>query len=64
MKLLFTSSISAAHGWDTSRGPVPEAILTDPHVAAGIGYGASKFVAESVGIMFQLLHILLTDFVG
>lgn len=48
VKFLFSSSISAAQSWEVSRGPVPEDVLSDPKVAVGTGYGASKYVAEGV----------------
>ena len=50
VKVLYTSSISATHRWDVSRGPVPEEILRNPEVASPSGYGASKFVVENVSI--------------
>lgn len=61
-KLLFTSSISAAHGWDTSNGPVPEEPLPDPKVATSSGYASSKFVVEQVGL-FQALWRSRSHFV-
>ncbi|GJE88919.1 acetyl-CoA synthetase-like protein [Phanerochaete sordida] len=50
VKLVFTSSISAAFGWDVNKGPVPDRVLDDPTVALALtlGYGASKFVAENI----------------
>ena len=48
VRLLFTSSVGAASGWDTQRGPVPEVPLDDPEAAAGTGYAASKYVVEQV----------------
>ncbi|KAJ6491543.1 putative aminoadipate reductase [Mycena vulgaris] len=44
-RFLFTSSIASAQGWDLSRGPCPEDILSDTSAAIG-GYGQSKYVAE------------------
>ena len=54
VKLLFTSSVAAALAWDGSRGPVPEEVITDPGVAVGTGYGASKFASENVRIKQRL----------
>lgn len=51
VKLLFTSSVAAAYKWDTSRGAVPEEVLSDTYVASANGYGASKFVAENVRLL-------------
>ena len=48
IKLLVTSSIGIANGWDSAKGPVPERLLPDPEIAAGIGYTASKYVVEYV----------------
>ncbi|GJE99007.1 acetyl-CoA synthetase-like protein [Phanerochaete sordida] len=48
VKLLFTSSVAAALNWDVSRGPIPEEILTNPEIALGTGYGASKFITENL----------------
>ena len=45
-KLLFTSSISVAHGCDPGAGPIPEAPLPDPSVATSSGYASSKYVVE------------------
>ncbi|KAJ6473938.1 putative aminoadipate reductase [Mycena vulgaris] len=46
-RFLFTSSIASAQGWDLSRGPCPEDILSDTSAAIG-GYGQSKYVAEQI----------------
>lgn len=56
VRLLFTSSIAAAQGWELSRGAVPESVLPDPQVAAASGYGASKYVVEQVRSM--IFHIV------
>ncbi|KIP12189.1 hypothetical protein PHLGIDRAFT_371020 [Phlebiopsis gigantea 11061_1 CR5-6] len=48
MQLLVTSSIGAVDRWDPKDGPVPEHALTDPIVAAGAGYGSSKYVVEQI----------------
>ncbi|KAH7928011.1 putative aminoadipate reductase [Leucogyrophana mollusca] len=45
-RFLFTSSISSAQSWDQSRGPFPEEVQFDAGIAAGLGYGASKYVCE------------------
>lgn len=47
-KLLFTSSVSVAHGLDPRSGPVPETTLPDPTVATSSGYASSKYVIERV----------------
>jgi thioester reductase-like protein len=47
-RFLFTSSISSAQGWDKTKGPFPEEVQYDASVAAGVGYGASKYVCERV----------------
>lgn len=60
MQLLVTSSIGAVDRWDPKDGPVPEHALNDPIVAAGAGYGSSKYVVEQVTSIFssypQVLH--------
>ncbi|GJF00089.1 acetyl-CoA synthetase-like protein [Phanerochaete sordida] len=48
VQLLVTSSVSVANGWPASKGPVPEQLLPDPEVAAGQGYGSSKYVVEHI----------------
>lgn len=48
VKLLFTSSIGLANGWDLRKGPVPERALPDPAIATSTGYTASKYVVEQV----------------
>ena len=58
VRLLYTSSVSAAAGYDTSRGPVPEEPLVDPEVAVATGYGASKFVVENVRVLHETLNRL------
>lgn len=50
-RLLFTSSVGTASGWDPSRGPVPEQPLDDPDSATHTGYAASKYVVEQVRSM-------------
>ncbi|KAI6017886.1 putative aminoadipate reductase, partial [Pisolithus marmoratus] len=47
-RFMFTSSISSAQSWDTTRGPVPDDVITDVAVAVGGGYGSSKYVGERV----------------
>ncbi|KIK64025.1 hypothetical protein GYMLUDRAFT_241246 [Collybiopsis luxurians FD-317 M1] len=49
LRFLFTSSISAAQGWDASKkGPYPEEILMDAGGAVGMGYGEGKYVSERI----------------
>ncbi|KZT19320.1 acetyl-CoA synthetase-like protein [Neolentinus lepideus HHB14362 ss-1] len=48
VKLLFTSSITVAQSWDTSKGLFPEEILPVPEPAVGGGYGEGKYVVERV----------------
>lgn len=48
MKLLVTSSIGVARGWDSANGPVPERPLSDLNVEASSGYASSKYVVEKV----------------
>lgn len=55
IKLLVTSSVGIAGGWDPAKGPVPERLLPDPEVAASIGYTASKYVVESVSLLWPLV---------
>jgi len=50
VKFIFTSSISAAYGWDHTIGPYPEEMVHDPKYAVGNGYGESKYVVEQVRI--------------
>ncbi|KAF8438365.1 putative aminoadipate reductase [Boletus edulis BED1] len=47
-RFLFTSSVASAQGWDKSRGAFPEEVQYDAGVAAGPGYGASKYVSERI----------------
>ncbi|KAG6847198.1 hypothetical protein H0H93_009569, partial [Arthromyces matolae] len=47
-RFLFTSSVTSAQSWPLTRGPYPEEIVTDPSIAVGPGYGASKYVAERI----------------
>ena len=47
-KLLFTSSVSVAHGLDPRLGHVPETPLQDASAAIGSGYASSKYVVEQV----------------
>ena len=55
VRLLVTSSIGIASAWPAGKGPVPEQILPDPEVAAGQGYGSSKYVVEHVS-SYLFLH--------
>ncbi|CAA7265482.1 unnamed protein product [Cyclocybe aegerita] len=48
LKFLFTSSVSSASSWDTTRGPYPEEIMLDARYAVGHGYGEAKYVCERV----------------
>ncbi|KAJ3555456.1 hypothetical protein NM688_g2570 [Phlebia brevispora] len=48
VRVFYTSSISAAAGYDPALGPVPEEPLSDPGVVLATGYGASKFVVEKL----------------
>ncbi|GJE96032.1 acetyl-CoA synthetase-like protein [Phanerochaete sordida] len=48
IRLLFTSSIGIANGWDMKQGLVPEHSLSDPTSATSTGYTASKYVTEKV----------------
>ncbi|KAH7882112.1 putative aminoadipate reductase [Phlebopus sp. FC_14] len=45
-RFLFTSSVASAQCWDKSKGAFPEEVQFDAGVAAGAGYGASKYVCE------------------
>ncbi|KAF5384130.1 hypothetical protein D9615_003351 [Tricholomella constricta] len=47
-RFVFASSVGAAQGWDTPRGPVPEEVIIDASVALGGGYGEAKYVCERV----------------
>ncbi|KAG2369146.1 hypothetical protein BDR07DRAFT_1477459 [Suillus spraguei] len=51
---MFTSSISSAQSWDRAKGPFPEEVQYDTEVAAGPGYGASKYVAERILVNSKL----------
>ena len=67
VRLLFTSSVGIAGGWDPSRGPVPEKPLDDPSVGASTGYAASKYVVEQVRVdrsqaCIVLIHSMRIDF--
>ncbi|KAJ7485112.1 male sterility protein-domain-containing protein [Mycena galericulata] len=46
-RFLFTSSIATVDSWDSSRGPFPELMMADAHLAMG-GYGQGKYVAERI----------------
>ncbi|KAF4610030.1 hypothetical protein D9613_010647 [Agrocybe pediades] len=48
IKVLFTSSISAAYSWDTTNGAYPEEVVLDAKYAVGNGYGESKYVSERI----------------
>ncbi|KAJ7157427.1 putative aminoadipate reductase [Mycena filopes] len=48
VRILFTSSIATAQGWDRRRGPFPEELQLDAGVAVGNGYGESKYVSERI----------------
>jgi thioester reductase-like protein len=50
IQILCTSSIGVGMGWDQSKGPVPETPISDPSVATGNGYSASKYIVEQVSI--------------
>ena len=56
VKLLVTSSIGVANGWDPADGPVPESPLDDANAASSTGYTASKFVVEKVSKSFRSCH--------
>ncbi|KAJ7636277.1 putative aminoadipate reductase [Roridomyces roridus] len=47
-RVLFTSSVASASGWDQSKGAFPEEVQLDASVALGGGYGESKYVAERI----------------
>lgn len=63
-QFLFTSSISAAVGWDAQNGPVPEQVLPSDGVASGMGYGASKYVVERVSHGVSTTQMFITGFLG
>ncbi|KAJ7604455.1 hypothetical protein FB45DRAFT_850695 [Roridomyces roridus] len=48
VRVLFTSSVASATGWDQSKGAFPEEVQLDASVAVGSGYGESKYVAERI----------------
>ncbi|THG96088.1 hypothetical protein EW026_g5678 [Hermanssonia centrifuga] len=48
IRVLFTSSVSVAHGWDVVNGPVPEESLPNPELAVSTGYASSKYVTEQL----------------
>ncbi|OLN95479.1 Iterative polyketide synthase CazM 7 [Colletotrichum chlorophyti] len=45
--LVFVSSVSTVHNWDSKKGPVPEVSFTDLRLPKG-GYGCSKAVASLI----------------
>lgn len=53
VRILMTSSIGIATGWDMAKGPVPEHPLPDPAPVAGFGYAASKYVVEQVRLSYR-----------
>ncbi|KAG2140138.1 putative aminoadipate reductase [Suillus clintonianus] len=53
-RFMFTSSISSAQSWDRAKGPFPEEVQYDAGVAAGPGYGASKYISERVIVNSKL----------
>ncbi|KAJ7625826.1 putative nonribosomal peptide synthetase, partial [Roridomyces roridus] len=48
VRVLFTSSIASAQGWDQSLGPFPEELQLDATVAVGNGYGEGKYASERI----------------
>ncbi|KAJ7624410.1 putative aminoadipate reductase [Roridomyces roridus] len=48
VRVLFTSSVASATGWDQSKGLFPEEVQLDASVAVGSGYGESKYIAERI----------------
>lgn len=64
-RFLFISSVASVQSWDKALGAVPEAIVEDLSVAAGRGYGESKYVAEQVRhVVFVFVLILSWQIVG
>ena len=61
VKLIFTSSISSASSWSSTRGPYPEEVISDAQFAVGMGYGESKYVSERVFI--TLLVVFRSRFI-
>ena len=67
IKLLATSSIGIANGWNPANGPVPERLLPDPEIAASTGYTASKYVVEYVSrpmIATYVVYMLIYSTIG
>ncbi|KAG6835445.1 hypothetical protein H0H93_001393 [Arthromyces matolae] len=59
-RFFFSSSITSALGWPLSKGPYPEEIVTDASAGAGMGYGASKYIAERASFSSRhLSHYIL-----
>ena len=48
VRVLFTSSVAAAQGWDLAKGFVPEEVVPITDALPENGYAASKYVAENV----------------
>jgi nucleoside-diphosphate-sugar epimerase len=52
IRVIFTSSTSAAQSWDQSLGPYPEHVIQDAKFAVGAGYGESKYITERVSPLY------------
>lgn len=48
MRFVFTSSMASVQSWTKGGDLVPETSLSDASIAAGSGYGESKYVVERV----------------
>lgn len=55
IRFLFISSVASCMNWKNEDGPLPERPITDSRVALGLGYGAGKYVAESVRFPYVIL---------
>ncbi len=65
IRVLFTSSVSVAHGWDVVNGPVPEESLPNPELAVSTGYASSKYVTEQVSCAaFNFTPVILMPWIS
>jgi nucleoside-diphosphate-sugar epimerase len=55
VRIIFTSSIATARGWNPSDGLVPEEVLPDNGVIPDVGYAASKYVVERVNSIHRVI---------
>ena len=60
--ILYSSSISVALGWSAKQGMIPETPIPDPALAAGMGYGSSKYIVEHVSYSCAICLLWLATY--